>query len=167
MEFTKSVGLLVILVIASCAPSQEMRTSRIASLTEDLQKFQTNPEIISFLAQEAANAGVRRIIPFSGTDTGRVKRSPAYGMARSSDKTVLLDAGSAGGRSVVNITHEIAHFYAFGSACSGHSSKWLNAYLEIAKRYEARFPGARWSRTTPTKRVMRNVQRYGIGTRCR
>jgi|TARA_B110000977_G_scaffold187979_1_gene255692 hypothetical protein len=138
---------------------------RIQTLTSDISQFRSDPRVIAFLAQEAARAGVRSVksYPNSAYTNGR---APAFGQAETGGK-ILIDGKSAAGRSIVNITHEIAHIASLGGACGGHNMGWLTAYRGIAARFEEQFPNAKWSGTTPTARVNRNIDRFNIGARCR
>lgn len=156
--------ILMALVILVSPAFGATKTER---LTEQISVFQSDPAIVQFLVEEAVRARVRSIKPMRPVGKypdGRPKYG-AYGRTTSS-KQIYLHPTRPGGRSVVNITHEIAHAAAFGGRCGGHNKRWLKNYLEIAKRFETRFPAVRWSGVKPTQRVLRNVERYGIGTKC-
>lgn len=168
--FNTVVVLFTFVTISACTMETEGSTvsnSRLERLKADLSVFQSDPEILDFLAQEAVRANVRSIqpVPTGGIPLNGRKVFIQYGLT-TSDRIIYLNQNSAGGRSVVNITHEIAHVAKFGGNCGGHNRRWLEAYLGIAERYEERFPGVTWSGTTPSNRVMRNESRYDIGGRC-
>jgi|LGOV01.1.fsa_nt_gb hypothetical protein len=157
----------VAILLTACSTDSTLPSSRIERLSQEISQFRNNPEIVAFLAEEAARAGVRSIrpVPSGGIPLNGNRVLIQYGLT-TDKKIIYINAASAGGRSIVNLTHEIAHAARFGGKCGGHNSRWLNAYLEIAARFEERFPGYRWSGTTPTDRVMRNKTRYDIGGRC-
>ena len=154
-----AVSILLLVGCSAGAPSEE----RIEKLSRDIAVFQSDPEIINFLATEAAGAGV----PSIGTlknwkrELGNGRVSVNFGVTLIPSRRIDLAPTRAGG-SVVNITHEIAHAYSHRQGCGCHTKEWIEAYLGIAERFEARFPGRTWSGQTPTQRVLRNVRRYGI-----
>lgn len=159
--------LLAFTLTAGCQPTSSGSNQRFERLTQQIAVFQNDPAIVQFLAEEATRAGVRTIepVPADGVFLNGRRYFYEYGVT-TDDGRIYLNANSVGGRSVVNITHEIAHATRFGGRCGGHNQAWLSAYLDIAERFEQRFPGVRWSGTTPTQRVLRNRARYGIGTLC-
>ena len=153
----------IFLFLTNCAETvSSQRESEIERLSVQIAQFQSDPEIIAFLANEAVNARVSSINvmqpDWENKETG-VKRYEAEGLYILNDRTIWIAPGSGG---VVNITHEIAHAYSYRQGCTCHSKEWIEAYLGIAERFEAAFPGRRWSWTTPTNRVKRNIKRYGI-----
>ena len=159
-RFVIGAVFAILLGCGSDAPSQ----SKIEALSSQIGVFRNDPAVITFLAEEAARAGVRSIQPYPDR-VYKNGRAPGYGVARSGGR-IWLDGKTPGGCSIVNITHEIAHVASFGGKCGGHNAGWLSAYRGIAERFEARFPTAKWSGTTPTARVNRNVDRYKIGSQC-
>jgi hypothetical protein len=157
----KTVRLMALIgVLASCVARPESGPDQVMRLTAEISAFQSDPRIKDFLAREAASAGVRAIRSMPvGTAIG------AYGLTTSGG-IIYLNTAKPGGTSIINITHEIAHVEAFGGACGGHNSRWLAAYMAIAGRFEAEFPGYLWNGRKPTDWVKANIALYGIGTRC-
>jgi hypothetical protein len=119
-------------------------------LAEQIALFVTDPSIIAYLAEEAANAGVSRIRAFKAGENP----NGDYGMSTFNSGTrfgeVLIDASNSGGRSVTNFTHEIAHIAAFRRGCFAHGDLWLEYLMAMAKRYEVQFPGKNWGKYSPT-----------------
>lgn len=154
--------LLAIFSISACVADGGASTSRISKLSAELAEFQSDPKIIEFLAIEAAKAGIREI-------RGYVDTSPDASYGNVDSKMIIrLNIAKSGGTSVVNITHEIAHAASgLAGGCGGHGTRWLAAYVAIAERFEAQFPGVKWSRMRPVDRVLVNRTRYSIGTKCR
>lgn len=89
--------------------------------------------VAEWLAEEAAKARVRAI---SIGNTGR-----NFGVSESGGKITIQN--SAGGRSVRNLTHEIAHIGA--GLEGGHDCRWIKYLTAMALRYEERFGrGGAW-----------------------
>ncbi|WP_147125965.1 hypothetical protein [Shimia ponticola] len=154
MRFSGVVLVSAMTALAGCMSSgPETDSLRYQRMYAQVAAFMPDEAMAAFVTEEALRAGVRRF-EFTTSRTN-------YGKA-SSAGTVELSTVLPGGTGVVNVTHEIAHVAAFKRNCVGHKACWLNLYLDIARRFEDRFPGAKWSGTTPTARVMRNVDRYGI-----
>lgn len=153
--FARGAVIAAALFLAACSETstQVNQGSRYDRLSGQIAQFQSNPAKVGFLAEEAARAGVRSFRLINSTRN--------YGRANS-DGLIELSSALAGGTGVINVTHEIAHVAGFRRGCNGHTRCWIVNYLAIAKRYEERFPGERWSGTTPTKRVLRNVERFRI-----
>ena len=149
--------VIVTILFTSAADAQNRDSKRYKKMYAQIFQFQKNPEKVDFLTIEALKAGVRK---FEFT-----KSKSEYGRAKGNG-TILLSTVLRGGTGVINVTHEIAHMAGFKRNChqpnGGHNKCWIKIYLAIAKRYEERFPGETWSGTTPTKRVLRNLERYNI-----
>lgn len=158
-----SMLLFALTFAAACAPATRAPQAIDPDLRLQVARYQTDPAIVDFIAREATRAGVRSIRPFpeGATRFRGIPVASTYGMTTEAGD-VYINPNLRGGTSVVNLTHEIAHVAASGRNCQCHGKEWLNAYLDIAKRFEAQFPGVAWSGTTPTQRVLRNVERYGI-----
>lgn len=151
-----------LVALSGCVAEGPASSGRFEKLSAEIAQFQSNPAIIEFLATEATNAGVREIRGFEDSHPDAIWGSS------DSKGIIRLNTAKAGGTSVVNITHEIAHAASdYAGTCGGHGTRWLAAYVTIAERYEARFPGSLWSSRRPVDRVMVNKTRYSIGTQCR
>ena len=148
-----AAAALLLLVGCSESSTGANHGSRYDRLAAQIAPFHSDPRKVAFLAEEAVNAGVTGFKLVNGTQN--------YGRANSNGQ-IELSTALRGGTGVINITHEIAHVAGFRRNCNGHTKCWIVNYLKIAKRYEERFPGETWSGTTPTKRVLRNVGRFGI-----
>jgi hypothetical protein len=118
----------------------------------------SNPDIARFLALEATVAGVARIQivhqgpkgNYGGTSMNSATRAPA----------ITINVDRPGAASATNLAHEIAHAWAMRHGCFNHGERWLSYHLGIAERFEARFPGVKWSGVSPTRNVRAKAARY-------
>lgn len=147
----RSVVFPVLLVLfglsATAASALDARETR---LYEQISEFGMSKAVAEWVAEEAAKARVRTI------RIGNTRGS--YGVAESGGKITIQN--SAGGRSVRNLTHEIAHI---GAGLGGHDCRWIKYLMAMAVRYEARFGrGQAWG----THSLESYYPRYNLG-RCR
>lgn len=155
----KRLGVIVsAIVLAGCQTNLEelgasFTTSAAEGLYEQIAPLVSDRSIASWLADEAAAAGVGVIWTYPSG------QRPSYGIA--SANNVILVEDSPTGRSPANIAHEIAHIAAYHRGCYAHGFIWLNYYMAMAERFEASFPGVRWNRVRPTQSVAADRMRYG------
>lgn len=157
-------ALVLSLALAACAtaPGEDLLLTRISELQPD-------PDIAAFLAEEARQAGVSRIVLTDNSGMIQEVGQPAYGLARFDGRTrrttLYFNVERSGGSSLTNISHEIAHAHAYRRGCFGHGNIWLNAHLDMAARFETAFPGVLWSGQAPTANVEAKRVRYS-GASC-
>lgn len=148
--------LLPMVVLVSCADTTGTSSGREEKLFLEISEFISDPAIARYAAREAAQAGVSRVRAY------RPSENPYgnYGMANSKTREVVIDASTSGGRSITNITHEIAHIAAYRRKCYSHGNIFLRYLMGMAERYEEEFPNGRWGRSTPTGSVEAKYIRY-------
>ncbi len=156
MTLHKSLILVCFLALGACDSGAPV-TQRPA-LLEPLSQIMPNPDMSAFFAEEAARAGVARI------EVVHLGPGGVYGDTMMNSGTrapvVRINVDRPGGSSPTNLAHEISHAWAFRNGCYNHGERWLAYHLEIAKRFEARFPGVKWSGKSPTENVMVKGLRY-------
>lgn len=108
------------------ATSVSALDARQMRLYEQIVDFGIAKPVAEWIAEEAVKARVRTI------RIGNTRGS--YGVAESGGKITIQN--SAGGRSVRNLTHEIAHI---GAGLGGHDCRWIKYLTAMAVRYEALF----------------------------
>lgn len=108
------------LVVASALDSRATR------LYNQIAQFGIAKPVAEWIAEEAANVRVRTI---------QVKNIRNYGVSDSNG--VITIQNSAGGRSIRNLTHEIAHIGA--GLSGGHDCRWIRYLTAMAGRFEAQF----------------------------
>jgi len=145
--------MVALLLWTGAASSVNAQGGRYERLYAQLEQTGLSANKLAFLTEEAVRAGVTSFI--------LVATSERYGRSGSNGQ-IELSTALSGGTGVINITHEIAHIASFKRGCRTHAKCWIEAYLAIAQRYEARFPGEKWSGVKPTQRVLQNVERYAI-----
>ncbi len=148
-------GLVVGFTLASCAQdtAPAMPSRRVA---EAVAQVFGDPAVQAFFTAEAARANVGELIlvrgngPYGSTsfDTG----------SRRSVIRIYVDR--PGARTPTNLAHEIAHAAVYRQGCYNHGARWLAYHLQIAERFEARFPGVLWSGNRPTQNVAGKAARY-------
>ena len=148
--------LLPIIFLVSCADSTRTSGGREEKLFLEISEYISNPDVARFAAREAARAGVSRVRAYRSGENPRGN----YGMANSKTREVIIDASTSGGRSITNITHEIAHIAAYKRKCYSHGKIFLRYLMGMAERYEEEFPNGRWGRSTPTGSVEAKYIRY-------
>lgn len=156
-EIVKKWALVLLLVLAGCQTDGGGGTAsgaRAERLFAQVSAFYADPAIARWVANEAASAGVSDIRYF-----GPGEGAGIYGMARSDSGDVLIQ-NSAAGRSLTNVTHEIAHIAAYRRDCFAHGRDWVEYLMAMAVRFEAAFPGQRWGTVTPTQSVQEKYTRY-------
>lgn len=146
--------ILVMMVLTTSAPLLQAKSRK--SITDAISQLQPSPEIAAFFIEEATRAKVGDIIIVStGGDYGSTTwRSDTQ------RSVITINIGIRGGSSATNIAHEISHAAVFRRGCFNHGAKWLAYHMEIAKRFEARFPGLPWSGKRPTANVAGKAARY-------
>lgn len=151
--------LLIVFVLAICSTSLHAKPRK--SIADAISQLQPNPEIAAFFIEEATRARVGDIIIVSnGGDYGSTTwRSD------NQRSVITINIGIRGGNSPTNIAHEISHAAVFRRSCFNHGAKWLTYHVEIAQRFEARFPGVPWSGKRPTSNVAGKAARYK-GEKC-
>ena len=147
----KLVVLLIALslggLVTTSATALEPRATR---LYNQIVELGISKPIAEWLAEEAAKARVSSI---------RVGKLRDYGRSDSTGKITIQD--SAGGRSIRNLTHEIAHIGA--GVAGGHDCRWIRYLTAMAGRFEARFgKGQGWN----TKSLDSYYPRYRLD-RCK
>ena len=152
----KSLVLACLLALSACETGGPV-TSRPAILAS-VSQIMPDPDVAAFFAEEATRAGVATI------EVVHLGPGGVYGdtMMTSSTRApvVRINVDRPGGNSATNLAHEISHAWAFRNGCYNHGERWLAYHLEIAKRFEAQFPGVKWSGKTPTDNVMAKGSRY-------
>lgn len=130
-----------------------------------LAKVVKNKQILAYLMEEVRRAGVSSLKLYDNAAIGVKCQSPnAYGCSTfdsgSRRGEVFLNTQVGGGTGIVNITHEIAHVGAFRRNCFAHGDVWLEYLMDMAKRFEAKFPNKNWGRSSPTGSVKAKYKRY-------
>ena len=127
-----------------------------------LSQIFADPAYAQFFAEEAARAHVTSIRPVAGL--AQQGAGVVYGMtswttpANTSKIDIFVDV--PGARSPTNLAHEISHAAVYRQGCFNHGERWLAYQMGIAQRFEARFPGVKWSGLSPTQNVARKAARY-------
>jgi hypothetical protein len=135
-------------VLASSAAGLDARATR---LYDQISPFGLSTPVAEWIAEEAARARVRNIRV--GNTGGN------YGISDSNGLIKIQD--SAGGRSIRNLTHEIAHIGA--GLKGGHDCRWIRYLTGMAVRFEERFGrGQKWG----THSLESYYSRYNL-ERCR
>jgi len=145
-------------------------TAEEAALYEQLQFFVDAGEIRStqqrlFFAKEAAEAGVTAIRPMTVSEKPRRLIGAQTGCGRTKGRQILVDADRRMCVFMGNLAHEIAHFTAYRESCYGHGDRFYRLNYQLAKRFEARFPGTAWGRFRPTTNVLNRAKIYRNGER--
>lgn len=133
----RMIVLLAVLAIGGLlATSASALDSRATRLYNQIAEFGIAKPVAEWIAEEAAKARVKTI---------RVKNIKDYGVS-ASDGTITIQ-NSAGGRSIRNLTHEIAHIGA--GVAGGHDCRWIRYLTAMAGRFEAKFGrGQGWNTTS-------------------
>ncbi len=156
-SFTQSVLVLIALLCST----PELHAKSRKSIVDAITTLQPDPAIAAFFIEEATRAKVGDIVI--------VKNGGDYGSTAwkgdTQRSTITINVGIRGGSSATNIAHEISHAAVFRRGCFNHGARWLSYHIEIAQRFEARFPGVPWSGKRPTVNVAGKAARYK-GDRC-
>lgn len=148
-----ALGLLALAACETDGPNKAR-----PALSSQIAQIMPDPSMAAFFAEEATRAGVARI------EIAHLGPGGDYGMTTMSSATrapvVRINVDRPGGNSPTNLAHEISHSWAFRHGCYNHGERWLAYHLDIAKRFEARFPGVRWSGKSPTDNVTAKGARY-------
>ena len=119
--------LLAVLALGGLlATSASALDSRATRLYSQIAELGISKPIAEWLAEEAAKARVSAI---------RVGKIRDYGRSDSTGKITIQD--SAAGRSIRNLTHEIAHIGA--GVAGGHDCRWIRYLTTMAGRFETKF----------------------------
>ena len=141
------VSILAVILLSLVTSSAFGQSSREARLYNQIAEFGLSNKVAEWLAEEAARARVRSI------KIGNTKGS--FGVS-SSNGTIVIQ-NSRGGRSIRNLTHEIAHIGA--GVRAGHSCTWMRYLTKMALRYEEKFgKGGVWG----THSLGSYYPRYGL-----
>lgn len=128
------------------------------ALLAPISQIMPDPDMAAFFAEEATRAGVARV------EVMHLGPGGVYGDTTMTSDTkapvVRINVDRPGGNSPTNLAHEISHAWAFRHGCYNHGEGWLAYHLEIAKRFEAQFPGVKWSGKTPSDNVRIKAARY-------
>jgi len=122
----KMIVLLAVLAVGGLlATSSSALDSRATRFYNQIAEFGIAKPVAEWIAEEAAKARVKTI---------RAKNIKDYGVS-ASDGTITIQ-NSAGGRSIRNLTHEIAHIGA--GVAGGHDCRWIRYLTAMAGRFEAK-----------------------------
>ena len=152
---------LLCFFLAACDSPETAAPSGDRFLPQLSQIF-ADPATAAFFAEEAAQAHVTSIRAVAGL--AQQGAGVVYGMTTwtSPADTARIDifVDVPGARSPTNLAHEISHAAVYRQGCFNHGERWLHYQLGIAQRFEARFPGVKWSGASPTQNVARKAARY-------
>ena len=119
--------LLVALALGGLfATSASALDSRATRLYDQIVELGISKPVAEWMAEEAVKARVSTI---------RVTNMQSYGRSDSTGKITIQN--SAAGRSIRNLTHEIAHIGA--GVAGGHDCRWIRYLTAMAGRFEERF----------------------------
>ena len=156
VAFVRVVVLAGLPALAACDTGGPV-TPRPALLAT-ISQIMPDPTVAAFFAEEATRAGVARV------EVVHLGPGGVYGSTSMTSATraplVRINVDRPGGNSPTNLAHEISHSWAFRNGCYNHGARWLGYHLEIATRFEARFPGVKWSGKSPTDNVLAKGLRY-------
>lgn len=150
----KSILVLCALMLAGCDTASTPR----ASIVTAIGQLQPDPATAAFFIEEATQAGVADILLVHAGPGG------SYGSTTMTSDTmrpvIRINVDRPGAASATNIAHEISHSAAYKRHCFNHGERWLAYHLGIAQRFEARFPGVKWSGQSPAANVAGKAARY-------
>ena len=161
ISFRLAIMSLLLLLLTAC-DSPDTAAPPGSRYLAPLSQIFADPAYAQFFAEEAARAHVTSIRPVAGL--AQQGAGVTYGMtswtspANISKIEIYLDV--PGARSPTNLAHEISHAAVYRQGCFNHGERWLQYQLGIAQRFEARFPGVKWSGASPSQNVARKAARY-------
>lgn len=162
----RSFRFLLALSFAMVGLAAAVHAETKAEFDAQLAPYVSDPGIRDFLAREAVAAGVRKIHFLSADQTRSTCGPDSYGCATytkgAGGGDVYLNTGRSGGTGVMNITHEVAHIWAFRNNCNAHGDLYLEYLMAMAQRFEAEFPGVAWGKSDPTASVEDKYIRYAM-----
>lgn len=152
--------LLCATLTSGCDPATSAgQPSRYAA---PISQMFADPDVVDFFVAEAASANVTSIRVVHGLAAqaaGRTYGATTYNSG-SNSANIEIFTDVPGANSPTNLAHEISHAWAFRHGCFNHGERWLAYHIGIAERFEARFPGVKWSGASPTQNVARKAARY-------
>ncbi len=152
-------GILSALVLSACAAGPAGR----ADLRAQIRVMQSDPAIAAFFAEEAAAAGVDKIILTDSTGMVQSYGAEAIGLTRyrgTGGTEITFNIARPDAATPQNIAHEIAHAVAYRNGCDNHGALWGRAHVAIAQRFERNFPGALWAGLPPTEAAAEEARLY-------
>ena len=151
------VIVVMLLFLAACDMATAPQTPRKA-IAEAMTQVFPDAAMANFFTIEATQAGVSRVALVHLGPSG------VYGdTAMTSDTrapVVRINLDRRGSTAPTNLAHEISHAWAFRHGCYNHGERWLDWHMQIAERFEAAFPGVKWSGQSPTANVAAKGAHY-------